>query len=177
MKKIITKNAPLFATAVLALSTLFTASHADSTVKAGDQTNLNIKLAADIPSDEFQVLRQDNVNDGETKVLPYNKITKKLGEAVIPVNFKNTGGGTEAIISGHSSLYDSKTGARIPLLVQYIKKDKQKIILSESAPIKIHTGSVNDVQQESITINAKDPANPAPGSYQADLTIVFEVTT
>ncbi|EGY27749.1 hypothetical protein Rin_00023380 [Candidatus Regiella insecticola 5.15] len=165
MKKIITKNAPLFATAVLALSTLFTASHAN---ESSSSTLHEIKVKTEIFGTDFYTKpTQSNIDSWNFK---YNEIAKKFDPLIIKYDFKNSEGSIKAKLTSEAKLDNvNKIGEKIELDVKICNAELKTNVVVEvvdQASAKIGT-------QKDIIITSKDE-NPKAGKYEGTIMITFD---
>ncbi|EFL92529.1 hypothetical protein REG_0321 [Candidatus Regiella insecticola LSR1] len=173
MKKIITKNAPLFATAVLALSTLFTASHANS-VENIQKQNLDIPLELKVPSDDFSVAARNGFSLGQSQEMAYDPIQKKLNPLTIPLLLKSKSGEIKASLNGDIKLINDLDPTKSIEMKASIGNVELKSTKSQDIGEKERNKIGSAVN---LVISAKVPGEVAKltsGYYQGTVSIMFE---
>ncbi|GFN47101.1 CS1 type fimbrial major subunit [Candidatus Regiella insecticola] len=165
MKKIITKNAPLFATAVLALSTLFTASHAD--VSSSSSVH-EIKLKTEIFGTDFYTKpTQSNIDSWNFK---YNEVAKKFEPLIIKYDFKNSQGSIKAKLTSEAKLDNvDKIGEKIDLDV---KIGEAELTTNSVVEVADQVSAKRGTQKD-IIITSKTE-NPKVGKYDGTIMITFD---
>jgi len=172
MKKIITKNAPLFATAVLALSTLFTASHASAAPTVKSSNIHDIKLQTTIASNDFYVKPLDNNMDARN--IAFNDQKKIFSPLRINYQFKNTEGAIQAQLALSATLDNVEaSGKTIKLKVAIGDKEIPNNGISQEVVNK--NDAAKGITREIII--SLDDKNPIAVRYEGTISIIFEAMT